>query len=290
MGKGIFAEKIYDELPNPIEVDADVPQNWLSCNNPFIRSKLPMPNRFGHDEHEYQENEGGEGEGENRKQIDHDKHEHQGAEGKREIDWKQKLSEAYVYARQRGNVPARIGQLIDELLYPKLNWRELLQRFVSQAVVTDWTWTRPHKKRLQSKFYFPDVLKEAIDVVVHIDTSGSITNEELKQFVSEVKGMLLSFERVKVKLIMADCEVHAVYDLNNSFNLNKVRMVGRGGTSHIPVFDYIEREVPECRLLISFTDAHSIFPTSPPRYPVIWALIRQHGEVPNWGEKVIVEL
>jgi len=263
----IFAEKVYDELPKPIQVDID---GDIQCSgdNPFIRAKGKKPTQVGHDKHEY------------------------GKKGKKEgvekIDWKEKLAEAYTYARLRGNVPGGIEQLIESLLYPKLNWKQILFRFVSKMIPVDFTWVRPNKHRLSHKFYFPSVLRERVEAVVHIDSSGSIGDDELRMFVSEVRGIFLQFNQAKVTLIMADCKVHKVYELTSEFDVKKVKAHGRRGTSHIPVFNYIKEHIPNCKILISFTDGFSEFPKEQPPYPVIWCLTKDHSDsIPEWGEKLI---
>jgi len=70
--------------------------------------------------------------------------------------------------------------------------------------------------------------------------------------------------------------------------LRDIKFKGRGGTSHIPVFEYIDRNIKHPDVVICITDGYSEYPTKKPRYPVIWLLTENHRE-PPWGQKVIIK-
>lgn len=177
-------------------------------------------------------------------------------------DWKKILTEAYTFAKMQGNVPNGVERMVDGLLESKLNWKELLYKYIIKEIPYDYTYSYPHKKSASVGVYMPSVVRETVDIMIAIDTSGSISQEELKEFLSEIIAIAKSFSNVRMTLIVADCKVHKVYEVCNG-NIEKIKslkMVGGGGTSHIPVYDWILKNKPNARLLVAFTDGWTDYP------------------------------
>jgi predicted metal-dependent peptidase len=124
------------------------------------------------------------------------------------------------------------------------------------------TYSRPNKKSICSGFYIPDTLKEKIDVLIAIDTSGSIGQKELTDFLSEIVGMAKGFkDKINMILLTHDTEVQNDYTIENGniAKIMKLKIEGGGGTSHGPVFDYIKEKHRKTKLAICFTDGFSDF-------------------------------
>lgn len=203
---------------------------------------------------------------------DEDK-EGQGSSGlsKKEIDaikkkWGRVLSEAYNYAKNQGKEPVGADRLIDGLLQNKMNWKAMLQKYITQSLPYDYTYSKPSKRTVSTGFYIPAIKKDTVDVACAIDTSGSISQEELTQFLSEIVGIAKSHENLKMTLIDCDADVHQEIEVANG-NINKIMNMkpqGGGGTSHLPVFKHFEEKAQRPKLLIAFTDGYSSFPDSSP--------------------------
>jgi predicted metal-dependent peptidase len=183
-------------------------------------------------------------------------------EEKREWEefWKSKANEALVTAKLKGNVPAGIERLVGQLSEAKIGWREILQRYVQRAIPYDYTYSNPSKKSVATGYYMPNTIKDYIDVVVAVDTSGSIGQEELKEFLSEIVGIAKAFStRVKMRLLTHDVKVwdDLLIQNGNIAKINELKVKGGGGTSHKEVLDYVNEKYKTTRLLICFTDGDS---------------------------------
>jgi predicted metal-dependent peptidase len=207
-----------------------------------------------------------------------DEHDYSGDEEKNEATeqkWKERIVDALNVAKQQGKVPAGMEHMVGELLQEKINWRTFLYRFITNMLPHDYTWKKPMKKSYALGVYFPEVERECLEVVVAIDTSGSLSQNELRDFLSEVVGIAKSFANVHITIIECDCRIQQVLEVKNGDipKIMEMKMIGGGGTSHKPVFSYIEKHIPSCKVLVCLTDGFSdIQFIEEPQYPVLWVL------------------
>ena len=176
--------------------------------------------------------------------------------------WKDILCQAATIAKQRGVIPAGMEGLIGELLAPKIPWRQKLYRFMTNDIFHNFCWSRPHKKSMCVGVYLPVVTKESIEMVTHVDTSGSISTEEMCSFMTEIYSILNAFTNINMTLLMCDCEIKGEpiqLDAQNKVDIvnGTLKRRGYGGTSHKPVVDWINKNKSNCRLFISLTDGYS---------------------------------
>jgi predicted metal-dependent peptidase len=187
--------------------------------------------------------------------------------------------------RARGYLPGGITTIIKSIIEPPVAFEILLPRYASQIIAGKEEYTfNPIKKRyaLEYGIVLPSISKKEVPrVIVAIDTSASISNNELKIFAGGIKK--ISAITPEITIITHDATVHQVIRTNEieSF-LKNMRFVGRGGTSHVPVFRWIEKNKAYPDVLICLTDGETEIPDKKPRYPVIWALTEDGKEQP-WG-------
>jgi len=189
-------------------------------------------------------------------------------------DWKTIIAEAATYAKQRGQLPAGMERRIDGLLESKINWQTLLWKFLTREIPYDYTYSRPHKKSISAGFYMPSVMRENIEIMVAVDTSGSIGDDELKDFLSEIVAMARSFRNVRMTMLVCDADIQNVHTVENG-NIERImslEMKGGGGTDHRPVFKWIRENKPMTRVLMCLTDGYTAFPAKIPNFSVIWVL------------------
>jgi len=179
---------------------------------------------------------------------------------KAENDWLNRVEEAYVGAKMRGELPAGIERLIGKLHESRVNWKTLLQKYIQSYIPYDYTYARPNKKSLSAGYYMPDYVKEKIEVCVGIDTSGSIGQKELVDFVSEITGLARAYQnRADIHIICHDVDVHNDLRVANG-NVEKIKHLqikGGGGTSHKPIFEHISQKHRNCRVAVFLTDGCS---------------------------------
>lgn len=189
--------------------------------------------------------------------------------------WKELLVEAMEVAKQKGNIPAGMERYVKQLLEQKLDWRSLLYKYIVRELPIDYNFRQPSKRSITSGYFVPSVYRENIEIVVSVDTSGSISQIELSEFLTELLGIFRSFDAINAKIIVCDAKVHDVYAVENGSvdEILALKMKGGGGTSHKPVLDYIHDELPNTKIWIALTDGYSdIEHLNPPQFNVIWAI------------------
>jgi predicted metal-dependent peptidase len=171
-----------------------------------------------------------------------------------------------------------------------VDWRDVLREFLSQQARNDYSWSPPNRRFIHAGLYLPGLRSEELgDVVLAVDTSGSIGAKELGRFASEAQGILDAYD-CTLTILYHDADVQRVDTWQPSDGPLELHPVGGGGTSHVPVFDWIEQQgrMPAC--VVCLTDLYTEFPDVVPTYPVLWAVVgRTGGQVP-FGTRVNVEL
>ena len=201
--------------------------------------------------------------------------------------WKRRVIAAATAARLRGTLPAAMVRPLEHLLEPVCPWQEILAQFVHALFRNDYRFLPPNRRFLASGIYLPSVRGEHIDLVVAIDTSGSISSDLLRRFGSEMRGILLSVPSYTVHLLACDAAiaVEQTFESEEPFEIPELK--GGGGTDFRPVFERVASEGWDVDLLVYMTDAQGRFPDKPPEYDVLW-LLSEVGEVP-FGHKLLME-
>jgi predicted metal-dependent peptidase len=177
-----------------------------------------------------------------------------------EKEWLERLNNAYLQSKMRGKTLRGIERYITDLSKAKIDWRVLLQRYIQKNIPSDFTWKMRSKSSFAIGSYLPSLAKENVDVVVAIDTSGSIGQQELTDFLTEIISMAKAYkDRLNMTLLIHDCEIHGDYEVRNGHieKIKQIKIKGGGGTSHNCVFEWIEEHKREAKVLISFTDGYS---------------------------------
>jgi predicted metal-dependent peptidase len=192
--------------------------------------------------------------------------------------WARILSEAETHSRMAGKETLGMDRYIDKLLNPKRNWKNILYREVTQETAVDTTWNRPSRRSESLGIYLPSQKKENINIAIGIDSSGSITDEELKSFLSHTRDVVASFENINLTVLICDSKIHKVHEFSHA-NINDVKKIevkGKGGTQFTPVFDYLAKNKPNIKLVIYLTDGDCFekFKIEKYRGRVLWVLTK----------------
>jgi len=202
-----------------------------------------------------------------------------------ELQWKQRLAGAAQQAMQAGKLSGDLARLVDYVLEPKLPWRMLLAHYMTAQARDDYSYTRPSSRRGEPAI-LPSLRSHQLDVVVALDTSGSITGEEMFEFVSEIDAIK---GQIRARVVLQACDDSLCADGPWTFETWEPLVMpdsfqGGGGTDFKPVFEWAENLDRDPDLLVYFTDAEGSFPATPPHYPVIW-LVKGKALVP-WGQRI----
>ena len=200
------------------------------------------------------------------------------------VQWQQRLAGAAQQAMQAGKLSGAMARLVDHLLQPQLPWRMLLARYMTAVARDDFSFARPSRR--EGNAILPSLRSTQVELTVAIDTSGSISEEELEEFITEIdaiKGQM----RARVTLLACDDKLDErgpwVYEAWETFSLPD-DIQGGGGTNFNPVFDYIKQQGREPDLLLYFSDAEGEFPEAEVHFDVIW-LVKGKATVP-WGQRI----
>lgn len=158
-----------------------------------------------------------------------------------------------------GNLPGGVKRLIDKLLNPQLSWRELLPMQIQSVIKSDYTYMRPSRKGLDAGFYMPGMDREqTIDVAIAIDTSGSISNDMLVDFLSEVHGIMSQYNDFTIHLWCFDTSVHNPVKItaDTANDLLTYEIGGGGGTDFDVNFEYMKENGIIPKKFIMFTDGY----------------------------------
>jgi predicted metal-dependent peptidase len=201
-----------------------------------------------------------------------------------QVQWQQRMAGAAQQAMQAGKLGGELRRMIDHLLQPQLPWRMLLARYLNSLSRDDYSWSRPSRR--EGDFIRPSLRSHLLDVVVALDTSGSIKDAEVQEFIDEIDALKAQV-RARVTLLPCDAELCEgapfLFEPWEQFCRPK-DLSGGGGTSFRPVFDWVDRQGIRPDLLIYFTDADGSFPEQEPNYPIVW-LIKGRSSVP-WGQRI----
>lgn len=211
-----------------------------------------------------------------------------------QAEWKRAIQSAADRAKAQGNMPDNLKRIVDQLVNPKVPWQELLRTIVMRAASRDaHTWAKPHRRRLITQgVVLPSYTGfGAGDIVVAIDTSGSIGEHELTAFLSETQNILDVARPSRVWVVPCDAKVHEVTELAVEDDLlaNQPPLGGGGGTAFEPVFDWVDEEGIVPSALIYLTDMYGSFPENPPAYKTIWCSTSEDMEAP-FGETIHIDI
>jgi len=197
----------------------------------------------------------------------------------------QAQTQSKMAGKDAGEIPGEITRMIDDLINPKLDWRQLLQRYLTARTKTDYSWARPNK-RFMPKHYLPSLYSETIgEITIAIDTSGSITQEELTEILTEIEGIRETYKPPKLTLIDCDYKIHGIHDLDEFTDIHNIKFKGDGGTSFNPVINYCNENPPA--VLIYFTDLYADAIDEHVEYDIIWVCNSNH-KAPEIGETIYI--
>lgn len=175
----------------------------------------------------------------------------------------QEFNEAMISATQNtgaGNLPAEIKRVVQSLTEPKMDWREILQQQIQSMVKNDFTFTRPSRKSQAggSGAVLPGMnFDETIELCVALDVSGSIDDEQVRDFLSEVQGITQQYQDFEVTVWSFSTEVYnkqvfAPHEEND--DISQYQPTGGGGTDFMANWRFMEEEDIVPKKFLMFTD------------------------------------
>ena len=193
-----------------------------------------------------------------------------------EAHWRAAVHRAIAAASLAGHgrVAAAILREFRAACEPRVDWRSQLWRWL---VRTPDDFRGFDRRFVWQRVYVEQLEGESVRAEVCIDTSGSVTDEQLDAFLGELRGILRSYPTVRCRLWYADAECHGPFVVESADRVPKP--IGGGGTDFRPFLRQAtasdelgsHREAPP--LLVYLTDGHGTFPDQAPASPVLWAVV-----------------
>jgi len=177
--------------------------------------------------------------------------------------------------KSRGTIPGEIQQILDkinEIEPPKFDWRGYIRRFTTGSIKT---YTKLSRRKPNRRIDgMPAIkVKKRKHILVGIDTSGSVSDEELKEFMQEIHHIYRTGSVVTIAHVDTAIKKIGFYNPRDDWSV-----YGRGGTDFNPLIDYYNEERDKYTCLIYLTDGEAPAPDNPVRGRMLWVLSTKSKE------------
>jgi predicted metal-dependent peptidase len=189
---------------------------------------------------------------------------------------------------QQGDTPLGLERFFIPAKQSVVDWRSELAHALNRHLRSDYRMLPPSKKLLYSHIYLPSPTSETLDLVIAIDSSGSVDEALLGRFIAEVESLLETFTDYRIELLVCDAKVQSHHQFYPGEPL-VFDLKGGGGTDFRPVFEWTERNAPMAPLLLYFTDCDGRFPDTEPFIDTVWITPETDRTVP-FGKVIPITL
>lgn len=187
---------------------------------------------------------------------------------------------------KKGGAPSDIERFFKLEFLGKIDWRDELKSALDRFFKDDYLLIPPNKKFLSQGIYLPSTTSQTFRLVIAVDSSGSVDKKLLSQFLSEVNFLMSLVSHYQIELIVCDEKIQSHKTFFSGESLDAV-IKGGSGTDFRPVFEFIDKEFDDVKLLLYFTDLKGKFPVEEPLYSVKW--IAPMKEIVPFGEVIVLE-
>jgi predicted metal-dependent peptidase len=207
-------------------------------------------------------------------------------------EMKVRVAQAAQAAKMMGKLSANMQRLVDEALNPKVDWRDVLRRFLTKCKSDDRSFSRPNRRFLSQGLYLPTTTGETLgELLFAVDCSGSIQKDELNQFAAEVRCVKEDMHPAKIHVVYFDSEISHYESYGPEDELD-IKPHGGGGTAFSPIFAYMQEHAIDPVAVVVLTDLYCNDYGDQPDCPVLWVSNTDHGDghysKPPFGEVVIM--
>jgi predicted metal-dependent peptidase len=200
-----------------------------------------------------------------------------------EAETKIKIKQAANAAKAMGKLPGALADLVDEVLKPKVDWREELRRFMTQVRKDDQSWNRGQRRFLAQGLYLPAMHNPSMGpIVIGLDTSGSVF-DRAPEFLAEIQAICEDCSPEKIVVLHVDSKVQRMDEYEPGDTIAH-KVCGGGGTDLRTGFRWVEAHDVQPSVMVWLTDLETPFDEVPPEFPVIWVSTEKH--TPPWGDVV----
>jgi predicted metal-dependent peptidase len=187
-----------------------------------------------------------------------------------------------------GTIPGEIEIFLENLLNPKLPWHQILRKYMQAKAKTNYSWVRPNR-RFFPKHHLPSIYGDALsNITIAVDASGSVTDADFLQFVSETHFIVKTLAPEKITFIQFDTRIISVDEVKSVKELANIDFKGRGGTCVNPVLEWANENKPQ--LLLVFTDGEFNKPKVSTKVDTVWVIHNNKGFKTPFGKTIHYEI
>ena len=195
------------------------------------------------------------------------------------------VAQAAQAAKMAGKLSTNLQRLIGDILQPKVDWRDVLRRFVTKAKTDERSFARPNRRFFPQGIYLPSRSGERLgEFCVALDCSGSIDDRTLNEFAAELRAIHGDGAPEKLHVIYFHHEVckHEVFLPDDQ--VGRLESPGTGGTAFSPIFEFLaDNDInPVATVVLTDLCCDDFGPA--PGYPVLW--VSNYADNAPWGEVV----
>ena len=186
--------------------------------------------------------------------------------------WDEAMHQAASLAKAQGRMPGAVEETVRGAHVSTVDWRTLLRRYMTDATKSDYSWSLPNRRFIDSGLYLPSIRSEGIDTIaVIVDTSGSLPAGTLAEFWAEVREIASELQPERVILLQVDAAVQDTAEYTAADLPDEIAIRGRGGTDFRPGFAWLEEHDIRPGVCLYLTDMLcSSYPETAPPFDVIW--------------------
>lgn len=190
---------------------------------------------------------------------------------------------------QAGNLPGGIQEILNKFLEPIIPWQTVLMQFFTDLLNEDYSWKRPnrryHDMYLPSRFTDDGRLEH---LIYYLDVSGSVTDAQALRFNSEVKFIQETLKPQRLTLVQFDTIIQDVKEFKEEDPFDEITIIGRGGTSFVPVREHMIEHKPTAAIIFSDMWCSPMQPLGD-EIPVIWVAIDNRSATVPFGKLIHIK-
>jgi predicted metal-dependent peptidase len=206
-----------------------------------------------------------------------------------EHDLDVRIRQAVAAANRVGKFGTPLREMV-EIATDRVDWRDKFRMAFDGVLRGEVSWARPNRRFIQHGMYLPGWRRTGAGRVGFVlDTSGSISANELSVYTAAVLGILEETGPEAVALIQCDAEVQRIDHIQPGESFDRIEVHGRGGTRFQPAFDWIAESGFGADAIVYATDLNCSDQPRNPGAPVIWLTPTRNRTMP-FGEIVPVSV
>ena len=198
-----------------------------------------------------------------------------------------KAIQASKMSKEAGVIPGEIELIVDRFLNPILPWEVLLQKYFTDLSNDDYSWKRPSRR--YDTEYLPSLMGEngLEHLIYYMDVSGSVRDEDVLRFNSEVKHIHENLRPKLLTLVTFDTKIQDEWEFTDDMPFEKIVIHGRGGTSLDPVYHHIRKHRPTAAVVFSDLYCHPM--AREPGAPVLWVVVGNKHARTHFGQVIHID-